>query len=109
MFGNKTNAIEKAIKKKKVDALGALADDSDLSISLAAIEGLASIGTLEASNFLVTRLNVENPKVRIAVAKALGKIANMHTKAFLAAQMNKETDPEVKEAMREAMVNIREY
>lgn len=109
MFGHKTNAIEKAIKKSNVNALITLADNADASVSLAAIEGLGSVGSLEASNFLVTRLGSEDSKIRTAVAKALGKIANVHTKAFLAAQMGKETDPDVKETMREAMVNIKEY
>ena len=109
MFGNKTNAIEKAIKKNNVSALAALADNSDSAISLAAIEGLGTVGSLEASNFLVTRLGNADPKIRVTVAKALGKIADVHTKAFLAAQMNKETDPDVKEVMREAMMNIKEY
>ena len=109
MFGNKTNAIEKAIKKNNANALIKLAGDKDVSVDLTAIEGLGAVGGLEASNYLVTRLQSEEPKVRIAVAQALGKIANVHTKAFLAAQMNKETDPEAKEAMREAMVNIKEY
>jgi HEAT repeat protein len=109
MFGNKMNAVEKAIKKSNANALMGLADNSDLNVSLAAIEGLGEVGGLEASNYLVTRLYSEDVKVRVAVAKSLGKIANVHTKAFLSAQMSKETDPEAKEAMREAMVCIKEY
>ncbi len=109
MFGNKMNAVEKAVKKSNAGVLVGLAGNGDLSVSLAAIEGLGTVGGQAASNYLVTRLQSEEPEVRTAVAKALGKIANVHTKAFLAAQMNKETDPEIKEIMREAMVNIKEY
>lgn len=109
MFGNKMNAVEKAVGKNNAGSLIKLAGENDLSVSLAAIEGLGGVGGQEASNYLVMRLGDENRDIRIAVAKALGEIANVHTKAFLSAQMNKETDPDVKEAMREAMVNIKEY
>ncbi len=109
MFGNKMNAIAKAVKKGNVSALSELAANKDSAISLAAIEALGTVGGLEASNYLVTRLQSEDPKVRIAVANALGVIANMHTKAFLFAQMNKETDETVKQAMGEAMAKIKDY
>ena len=109
MFGNKMNAVEKAIGKGNVNSLITLAGNGDHAVSLAAIEGLGAVGGLEASNYLVTRLTGAEADSRIAVAKALGRIADVHTKAFLSAQMIKETDPAVKEAMREAMVNIKEY
>ena len=47
--------------------------------------------------------------LRIAVAQALGTLANKHTKAFLAAQLKKEADEKVKEALLDAMVKIKEY
>ncbi|HPF87304.1 MAG TPA: HEAT repeat domain-containing protein [Candidatus Limiplasma sp.] len=109
MFGNKMNAIEKAIKKKNVGPLIELAGNKDESLSMAAIDGMAAIGGMDASNYLVTRLHDEDPKVRVAVANALGKIADVHTKAFLFAQMNKETDPKVKAAIGEAMALIKDY
>ena len=109
MFGNKMNAIEKAVKKNNAGVLAGLANNHDRAVIMAAIEGLGAVGGQEASNYLVTRLGDEDKEIRVTVAKALGRIADVHTKAFLAAQMNKETDAEVKEVMREAMVNIKEY
>ena len=109
MFGNKMNAIEKAVKKGNANALVGLADNKDEAISLEAIKALGTVGGMDASNYLVNRLQSPDVKVRMAVAKSLGEIADVHTKAFLFAQMNKETDPAVKSAMSEAMVKIREY
>ena len=109
MFGNKMNAIEKAIKKKNAGTLTDLAGNKDEAISMAAIEGLAVVGGMDASNYLVTRLHDADPKVRMAVVKALGTIADAHTKAFLFAQMNKETDKDVKTAIGEAMAKIKDY
>ena len=109
MFGNKMSAVEKATKKGNVGSLIDLAGNKDGEVSMAAIAGLGNVGGQEASNFLVSRLGSPEPEVRIAIAHALGAIGDKHTKAFLSAQMSKETKPEVKEAMREAMVLIKEY
>jgi HEAT repeat protein len=109
MFGNKMSAIEKAIKKSNAGTLIELADNKDGEVSMAAISGLGNVGGQEACNFLVSRLGNPEPAVRIAIAHALGAIGDRHTKAFLSAQMNKETAPEVKEAMRKAMMLIKEY
>ena len=109
MFGNKMNAVEKAIKKGNANALIGLANGSDTAVSLAAVAGLGSIGGEDACNFLVSHINSSEPEMRIAVAQALGKIGDMHTKAFVTAQMQKETDPKVREALTQAMSLIRNY
>ena len=109
MFGNKMNVIEKAIKKNNASTLIDLSSNKDQEISYAAIAGLASVGGDDASHYLITRLQDPNADVRIAVAQALGKIANKHTKAFLSAQLKKEKDPKVKEVMQHEMGKIQEY
>ena len=109
MFGNPMNTIEKAIKKKNAAALIKLADNSDMKIKLAAIDGLSKVADQDSTNFLVTRLHNEEPEVRIAVAQALGTIGDMHTKAFIYQQMNNEKNPEVHEALGKAMVQIKDY
>ena len=109
MFGNKMNAVEKAIRKKNANALIGLADTNDMEVHLAAIHGLGSVGGDDACNYLVSRLGSEEPEVRIAVAKALGELGDKHTKAFVTAQIAKETNPEVKEALSKAMSQIRNY
>jgi HEAT repeat protein len=109
MFGSKISAVEKAIKKSNAGALIGLADSKDGEVCMAAIAGLGNVGGQEACNFLVSRLGNPEPEMRIAIAHSLGVIGDKHTKAFLSAQMSKETKPEVKEAMREAMMLIKEY
>lgn len=109
MFGNKMNAVEKAIRKNHVPTLIELSESKDKAVSLAAIEGLGTAGGDDAAHYLVTRLQSPEPELRIAVARALGTLANKHTKAFLAAQLKKEEDPAVKEVMQREMVKIKEY
>ena len=109
MFGNKMNAVEKAIRKNNAAALIGLCQDRDKGVVMAAIKGLGSVGGDDASHYLVTRLQDPEPEMRIAVANALGAVANKHTKAFLSAQMQKEKDETVKEALLQAMVKIKEY
>ncbi len=109
MFGNKMNAVEKAIKKSNANSLIGLANGNDLEVALAAVAGLGSIGGDDACNYLVAHVGSEAPEMRIAVAQALGKIGDMHTKAFVSAQIAKETNPEVREALTRVMSQIRSY
>ncbi|MBE0600154.1 MAG: HEAT repeat domain-containing protein [Firmicutes bacterium] len=109
MFGNKTNAVEKAIRKNHVPALIELSENKDAGVSFKAIEGLGTLGGDDASHYLITRLQDTDAKVRAAVAQALGMVANKHTKAFLASQLKKETDETAKKAILDAMVKIKEY
>lgn len=109
MFGNKMNQVGKAIKKKHRSALIELCNNKDQEVSIAAIAGLGSVGGEDAANYLISRLQSTEPNVRIAVAHALGELKDMHTKAFLAAQLNKEEDPDVRKALSNAMSEIRSY
>ena len=109
MFGNKMNAVQKAVKKNQASTLIDLAGSKEPEVCLAAIGGLGTIGGQDASHFLVSCLQDKAPQVRTAVAEALGMIGDRHTKAFLASQMNKEEDPQVKEVMKQSMMKIKEY
>ncbi|HPJ01740.1 MAG TPA: HEAT repeat domain-containing protein [Candidatus Limiplasma sp.] len=109
MFGNKMNAVDKAIKKQNVSALIDLSQDKDEEVCLKALAGLGTVGGDDATHYLNTRLQSPDPKVRLVVVQALGSIADKHTKAFLAAQLKREEDPVVKEALLDAMGKIKEY
>ncbi|MFH1513596.1 MAG: HEAT repeat domain-containing protein [Bacillota bacterium] len=109
MFGSKLSAVEKAVKKCNAGALIAMGSNKDKEVSLAAIAGLGSVGGQEACNYLISRLSSQEPEARIAAAHALGAIGDKHTKAFISAQMNKETDTAVREAMGLAMSRIKSY
>ena len=109
MFGSKMDSVEKAIKKSNAVALIGLGDNKDKEVSLAAIAGLGSVGGQDACNYLISRLNSQDSEVRVAAAHALGALGDKHTKAFISAQMNKETDPAVRDAMGQAMSHIKSY
>ena len=109
MFGSKMSKVEKAIEKNNLKALLDLADAKDPEVRMAAIVGMGKVGGDDASNYLITQLRNPEAPVRIAVAQALGLLADMHTKAHVAAQLAKETDPEVRDAMSKAMGNIKDY
>lgn len=109
MFGSKMDSVEKAIRKNNLATLISLSDNKDKEVSLAAIAGIASVGGQEASNYLISRLGSQDPEVRIAVARSLGTLGDKHTKAYVSAQLSKETDPEVREAMGQAMTHIKSY
>ncbi len=109
MFGSKMSKVERAIERKDALKLIALADSRDQAISLAAITGLGTVGGDDAANYLTTLIQNAEPEIRIAVAQALGMIGDMHTKAFLSAQLGKETEPKVREAIGTAMSGIKDY
>ncbi|MBE0600975.1 MAG: HEAT repeat domain-containing protein [Firmicutes bacterium] len=109
MFGNKMNQVEKAIAKSKTSSLIDLCGDKDADVCLAAIAGLGSVGGDDASNFLISHLQDADPKMRIAIAQALGALGDMHTKAYESAQLSKEKNPDVQEALRKTLGQIKNY
>ena len=109
MFGNTMSHVEKAIRKKNAPALIKLCTDKDPEVCIAAIAGLGVVGGDEGSNYLISRLQSVEPSIRIAVARALGELGDMHTKAHVAAQLDKEKDPEVHKALSNALAKIRNY
>jgi HEAT repeat protein len=109
MFGDKMGKVAKAIEKQNTKALIDLANTRDTELRIAAIAGLGRVGGDDSANYLITQLGNTEPQIRIAVAEALGVMGDMHTKAHVSAQLNKETDPQVREAISKAMKNIKGY
>ena len=109
MFGSKMNHVEKAIAKNHTSALIELCDNKDQEVCLAAIAGLGSVGGDDAANYLVAHLQNTDPRVRIAIAKSLGTLGDMHTKAFVSAQLSKEENPDVRDALSKALALIKSY
>lgn len=109
MFGNKMNHVEKAIAKSNASSLINLCSDKDKDVCFAAIAGLGSVGGDDASNYLISHLQNNDPKIRIAIIQALGVLGDMHTKAFVSARLSKEENPDVQEALRKALGQIKNY
>jgi HEAT repeat protein len=109
MFGNSMGKVTKAIEKKNAKVLVTLADSNDVEVRKAAIIGLGQVGGEEVSNYLITRLSSTDPSIRIVVADALALLGDVHTKAHVSAQMTRETDPKVRDALGKAMASIKGY
>jgi len=109
MFGNKMNLVEKAIKKNNASTLIGLCNNKDQEVCLSAIAGLGEVGGEDASNYLIAHLQNPEPKVRIAIAQALGVLGDMHTKAFVSAQMSKEENEDVRKALSKTLGQLKNY
>jgi HEAT repeat protein len=110
MSGHVTAKIEKAIGRKNISLLLKMADTNDNKQKKAAIAGLGKIGgNDESSNFLISQLRHSDAHIRTAAAAALGEIGDVHFKAHISAQYDKETDPQVRDEMGKAMMNIKGY
>ncbi|MBN1551732.1 HEAT repeat domain-containing protein [bacterium] len=109
MFGNKMNLVEKAIKKNNASTLIGLCNNKDQEVCLSAIAGLGEVGGETAANFMIANLQNTDPKIRTAIAQALGVLGDMHTKAFVSAQMSKEDNPDVRKALGKALGQIKNY
>ena len=109
MFSKSMSHVEKAIAKNNVSSLIDLCGNKDKDICLAAIAGLGCVGGDDASNCLLSQFRNPDPKVRVAVAQALGHLGDKHTKAFVSAQLSKEKDADVLAALRTAYGQIKDY
>ena len=100
---SKLDKVEKAIEKGKENVLIKLAQDKD-EIRLAAIAGMGKIGKDDSFNFIVPdMLTNDDPKIRAAAATALGEMDNEHASAHLRYYLEREKDPTVVTAMKNAI------
>ena len=109
MFGNKMNLVEKAIRKNNASTLIGLCNNKDQEVCLSAIAGLGEVGGEDAANYLISHLQNTDPKVRTAIAQALGVLGDIHTKAFVSAQMSKEENVDVRKALSKTLGQIKNY
>lgn len=104
---SKLEKVEKAIEKGKEVALIKLAQDKDEEVRLAAIAGMGKIGKDDSFNFIVPdMLTNDDPKVRATAAEALGNMDNEHASAHLRYYLEREKDPTVIAAMRNAIAAL---
>ena len=102
---SKLEKVEKAIEKGKEAALIKLAQDKEGR--LAAIAGMGKIGKDDSFNFIVPdMLTNDDPKVRATAAEALGNMDNEHASAHLRYYLEREKDPTVIAAMRNAIAAL---
>lgn len=109
MFGSKQDKIQKAIEKKKTDALIKFLGDKDKSIVLAAIQGLGTIKEDDSFNAVIPYLSSDDAQLRQAAAEALGEMGNAHAKAFLLHAASIEKDAKARAAMEHANGKLKEH
>ena len=101
---SKLNKVEKCIEKGKDEELVKLAQDKDLEVRLAAIAGLGKMsGKVWASKALISMMTDAEPKVRAACAAAMGELRDDRADTHLRYHLEREKDPQVIEAMEQAL------
>lgn len=104
----KLDKIQKCVDKRKESALIKLAHDKDKEVRLAAIAGMGKIGRDDSMNDLIGMLHDADADIRAACATALGEIKNDHAEAHIQYQLGKEQDEKAQQAMKNALVMLRE-
>ena len=104
---SKLERSKRQLKRGREAALIKLAQDKDEEVRLAAIAGMGKIGKDDSFNFIVPdMLTNDDPKVRATAAEALGNMDNEHASAHLRYYLEREKDPTVIAAMRNAIAAL---
>ena len=106
-MGKNTERINKLADKKKADKIVAFLKSKDKETRLDAIRALGKCGGAEAINALTTNIITPDEEEKIEVIKALGVCGKDASFYLLSHYAAKETNPIVKDVMREAMGQIR--
>lgn len=103
MFGNKEAKLRRALSRGQVGRLQELARDKDTAIAVKAVQAMGQIDTDEGFNALILLINSADAAIRLAAAQALGQMGNPHARAHLVHQAAVEADPQVKQALAQAL------
>lgn len=108
-FGNSIEKINDLAKKNKSTKIIPYTKSKDKNVRLAAIRGLGvSGGGEEAFNKLTSYLSSTDAQERAAAAEALGNLGRSQASSFISYHLDRETDSVVSQAMRSAMVKLRQ-
>ena len=97
-----------ASKKGKMGAVAKYLKSKSEDVRTDALKALGYCGTEDAINLLTNWSYSENPAERLAAVTALGMCGKEYSMTQMRYQMESETVPEVKEALRAAIAAIRE-
>ncbi|MCD8096736.1 MAG: HEAT repeat domain-containing protein [Lachnospiraceae bacterium] len=106
----KIDKISRYVKKAKTAKLRAIAlFDGDISIRLAAIEGLGKLAESEAvENALISMLGDNDPDIRAAASSALGNARSSYACVQLEHYYENEKDEKVLDAARVSLIKMKE-
>lgn len=110
-MGNNIDKINHYAEKGKATKILPYLKSKDKDTRIAAIKGLGRCDrSEEAFNHLTSLMTMVTDKAEmIAVYEALGNLGKEQSFYHMSHYINKETDPDIIEAMRKAMAKIRQH
>lgn len=106
-MSKKFEKFEKLAAKGKGAAIARFIKSKDTEVVMDAINALGKCGGEDAINALTGLANGAAKPLRIAAIKALGGCGGAYNSTLLADDLKKEKDPEVLEAIKTALGEIR--
>lgn len=108
MFGSSLSKVQRLVEKKKDGELVKLAGGKDIETRLAAIAGLGKVRGEAGFNALVALLRDPEPRIRAAVASAMGEFGDSKLRAHIEHLLKSEADAKVAAALRDALSRIKD-
>ena len=106
-MSKKFEKLEKLAAKGKGAAIAKFIKSKDADVVMDAISALGKCGGEDAINALTGLANGAEKPLRIAAIKALGLCGGAYNSTLLADDLKKEEDPEILEAIKSALGEIR--
>ena len=106
-MSKKFEKFEKLASKGKGAAIARFIKSKDLDVVMDAISALGKCGGEDAINALTGLANSAEKPLKIAAIKALGVCGGSYNSTLLADDLKKEKDPEILEAITNALGEIR--
>ena len=107
-MGKKRAKFEKLAAKKKIGAIARNLKSKDAETRLDAIYGLGLCGGEDAINLLTNWSYSKDPKERETAIRALANCGKGYSITHMSDQLSGETDPFVREAIKESIAAIRD-
>ncbi len=107
IMGSKRAKFEKLAAKRKISGIAKFLKSKDVETRLDAIYGLGQCGGEDAINLLTNWSYSLDPKERETAIRALGNCGKGYSVTHMSEQLQQETDPAVREALKESIALIR--
>ena len=106
-MGDRRAKFEKLAAKKKIGAIAKNLKSKDPEVRLDTLYGLGLCGGEDAINLLTNWSYSKEPREREAAIRALANCGKGYSITHMSEQLNGETDPAVREAIKESIAMIR--
>lgn len=99
-------AIRRVKRSESLKVVMGYANDADVEVRRAAVEGLLTIGGDDAASIILLRLNDANAEIRELAASSLGMMRDRSCTSYLCDVMYKDPEPRVALAAAGALARI---